>query len=60
MTADRKPRCRVTSRRTKDPCPNEAISDFGMCLTHLQEAHAEYEQILHDAAIKFLERSRDE
>jgi hypothetical protein len=46
--AERKLRCFKPDRH-RNPCPNEAISDWGLCLTHLQEAHAEYEALLSEA-----------
>jgi hypothetical protein len=45
---ERKVRCFKPDRH-RNPCPNEAISDWGLCLTHLQEAHAEYEALLSEA-----------
>lgn len=45
---DRKIRCRMNDRR-RNPCSNEALTDFGVCLTHLQETHAEYEAVLSEA-----------
>jgi hypothetical protein len=50
---NRAPRCRLLNR-LRNPCPNLAISDFGLCLRHLRDAHAEYEQVLGDAGIRAL------
>lgn len=50
-TPDRKPRCRMTDRK-RNPCPNPAVSEFGLCLRHLQEAHAEYGVLLEEASAR--------
>jgi hypothetical protein len=42
---DRTPRCRKLDKR-RNPCPNPEVTELGLCLTHLQEAHAEYEALL--------------
>lgn len=50
-TPERKPRCRVSDRK-RNPCPNEPVSEFGLCLRHLQAAHAEYEALLDEAGFR--------
>ena len=44
-TPERKIRCRFLDR-LRNPCPNEQLTDLGLCLDHLQKAHAEYEALL--------------
>lgn len=56
---ERKIRCRIPSRRTSDPCPNEAISDLGWCSRHLAEAHAEFEAITAQAKRSMHEQDQD-
>ncbi len=36
-TPDRKPRCRVEHLKNRNPCENEALDEFGICLHHLRE-----------------------
>lgn len=47
-TPDRKIRCRVLDRLS-NRCPNEALSDYGMCGKHLAGAAAEFRSLIAEA-----------
>lgn len=42
----RKPRCRILSRRTSDRCSNEALDELGICLRHIEEISAHWADIV--------------
>lgn len=48
----RKPRCRVTDR-LRNPCPNEALTDLGVCMRHMREIAGEWARLVRDAADMF-------
>ncbi len=54
-TPERKPRCLrlVVSKGGKNPCPNEALDDYGLCLKHLREAAGHWASIVADAVGQF-------
>lgn len=37
----------------RDPCPNEALTEFGLCLRHLREAAGEWQRVRDAAAAQF-------
>jgi len=43
---NRKVRCRVDSRITRDPCANEVLDEFGVCLHHLESVAAHWAGIV--------------
>lgn len=45
-TPERKIRCRVTSVPLRNPCPNPALDEFGVCLKHLEEISAHWADCL--------------
>jgi len=52
---ERKPRCLrlVVGKHGKNPCPNEALDDYGLCLKHLREAAEHWASIVADAVEQF-------
>lgn len=44
----RKTRCRMTDRN-RNPCANEALSDFGLCARHLAASASEFRRITEQA-----------
>ena len=50
---ERKVRCRVGSRVKRDPCPNEALDDFGVCLHHLKTISDHWADLLASAVEHF-------
>ena len=45
QTSTRMVRCRMTDRR-RNPCPNPALTEYGVCMRHLHEAADEWARVI--------------
>jgi len=45
-TPERKLRCIVHPLPLRNPCPNEALDELGICLHHLEKFHDHYRDVV--------------